>query len=615
VSCHYEFPPSDFFKEVDIEAPILGSKSADPSEFAGLYRAAGKLADEGSATSRVYGFLAELCDFHFRPTEKVEPFSNRIGWGNGSRTLIGSDLDGEIIETLDALTATISNAALKTRIADLVWSRDKRRHVLARTAVDGYVSLLRGLIDGQTVESFGGGGATGILSQQYLERATTIARSIGWLKGGNEPLRGIYSEVLRIARAEGGVTLARFGSLATDIRLPAAEILLADLATLAKKAAEKQNFYDAEALQRLAIRRARLRRDAAAEPQHVLQLVEILELKAQKAPESAMLTAHALQEAYDALHGQQNVREVRQRLHDKLREAQLHMFEEFSTSEHSLDLTDATAQILAGFEGLDLLDSLRRFALAELPQSRSDLETAAKEQMQAHLLSSIFSTAIVDSKGRTTARVGGGLESEESLRYKVLQNLNIRMGVAVAGAINPIRSWITERFTVDEHVVFELCRLSPFVPSGSEHTFARGLQAFLYGDDQVATPLLVPYVEAGIRAMVGGVGLSDTKLLGRGIEETLGLSALIENHREVLEQVFGEGLIYAIENLFIHDLGPKVRHNFCHGLSMDGSFYSDEYVSASKLIFTMVMFPLLSDKEWPRIKQHVLSKVNSPSLQ
>lgn len=103
-------------------------------------------------------------------------------------------------------------------------------------------------------------------------------------------------------------------------------------------------------------------------------------------------------------------------------------------------------------------------------------------------------------------------------------------------------------------------------------------------------------------------GRSDTKISAGGIEETIGLGALLSNHRDVLEKVFTPAIIFAIENLFVHELGPKIRHTYCHGLSPDGAFASEVYVYATKLIFSLVMLPLIG-AEWEMIKEHLTSKL------
>ena len=112
--------------------------------------------------------------------------------------------------------------------------------------------------------------------------------------------------------------------------------------------------------------------------------------------------------------------------------------------------------------------------------------------------------------------------------------------------------------------------------------------------------------------MVGAAGRTDTKLLEGGIEEVIGISAMIANHKDVLNKVLSPAIVYCIDNLFVHEFGPKIRHYVCHGLTRDGTFYSDEYVYAGKFIFSLVLLPLINEKHWPAIKEEIALKVLLP---
>jgi hypothetical protein len=548
-----------------------------------------------------------LCTFHFKPNDPAEPFSSRFGFSDGARSLVGSDFDAAQVEALGTALPRLTNVALRTRIADLIWTRDKSRSDCARLAIDGYVELVRQLVAGTGTERFHDPDPTGIGSQEFLERASVIARSIGWARPENDALRTTLAEVLTIAATRDDMSVARIGRLATDVHLEAAESILAELPSLVDDLLAKSDFFVAEGVQRLIIRRARRSNDADVIRDVTLKLTSIFEAKADLA-DSAMLKTHALQEAIDSLQGIRGVRAERQRIHEKLKEAQLHMFEEFGKFEHSVDLTDEVERILAGYDGLGLLDCLLRLAHTELPRDPEKLEEHAREEAEKFPLSSLFPASLIDGKGRTVARTRGGFEGNEAIRYKIIKNESIRIGLAVAGAINPAREYVTQKYTIDHHLLYELCLISPFVPSGTEHAFAKGIQAFLYGDEFAATAALVPLLEAGMRAMVEAAGRSDTKISTGGIEATIGLGPMLSDHRDVLETVFSTGIIFCIENLFVHELGPKVRHSFCHGLTSDNAFYSQDYVYANKLIFSLVLLPL-GGPGWDGVKAHVHGKL------
>lgn len=603
--------PAELLMALDLDGPIIGITTVDCHSFESKFREAAKIADEAGNSDQalVYRLLGAISCFHFKPEDRVEPFSNMIGYADGSRTLVGSDFNKNQIDALHEAVLRFQNVPMRTRIADLIWSRDKSKSDCATLAINGYIAMVRSLIDGTATDCLDGSDPTGIAAHDALTRAIVIARTTGWAKPENDCLRSVLAETLTLAIQKADIAVVRMGELATDVRLEPANEMLEILPDLVDSLIGKKDFYLAESIQKLIIRRQKLVKNDSREA--VVKLSSIYEAKSEQT-DSAMLKSHALQEALDSLQNTQGVREERQRLHEKLKLAQLHMFEEMGHFEHSIDISDEVERLLSGYKGLDLLDSLMRLANTERPKSSASLIEHARDEAQKYPLSSLFATSVLDSKGRTVARTGGGTDQADGLRFKVIGHEKIRMGLAVGAAINPARQWITENFTADFSVFQELCHVSPFVPSGMEVAFARGMEAFIYGDDYLAGAALFPVLEAGMRTLVASAGRSDTKISIGGIEETIGLGAMLAEHRDVLEEVFGEGAIYCIENLFVHDLGPKIRHSYCHGLTGDGQFYSDEYVYAVKLIYSLVLLPLQSSK-WADVKAHVQSNIGRSS--
>lgn len=470
----------EVLSKCDLEEPIKGSTCVDCDDFEAPYLEAAKARDESGEHDQalVYRLLACLCSFHFKPGDKVEPFSNRIAFADGSRTLIGSDFSDNEVDAIRPIVPNIQNAALKTRLADFVWSRRKSSADCARIAIDGYVELVRKLIDGTGKERFSEADVTGIAAEEFLKRAIVIARSTGWSRNENDKLRKTLSEVLVIASASNDLAVVRFGELALSVNLDGAQTVFEKLSERVTALVGTETFA-AEGIQKLIARIARRDGDDGTIKEAHLNLAAIYEARADKASH-AMLKTHALQEAIDSLQGIQGVKQERQRLFDKLKDAQLHMVDEFGKIEHSVDLSDEVDRILAFYGKLDLLECLKALASSELPKRPDDLIKHAQEEAQRFPLSGLFSTSLVDAKGRTIARTGGGgVGNESTLRHKIIQQEYIRIGIGIGANILPVRQFITQKFDVHYGFILEICSISPFVPSGLEHAFARGIQAFL----------------------------------------------------------------------------------------------------------------------------------------
>lgn len=590
--------------EISPETVLQKPDCADVDAFEADFRAEADRRDKASdpAGARAFRLLAALSSFHFKPGDKAEPFSNMASFSDGSRTLVGSDFDREDIVVLGAVAGKMEPLPLNVRIADLVWTKDKSQQGHARFAIDGYVELVERLQEGTASLRFERSSATGLAVQNFLERAFVIARATGWDRPENHKLKEAYLRVLSSAKEEGGMALVRFGKLGLNYGVDGTSEKLGDLDALIPGRLASNAFHEAIALQELANRIAARSNEGSVPTSGHLALAKIYEAQADASPKSAFLQSHALQQAIDALHGARGVKEERQRLHDRLKESQLHFADEMQSMSHSIDISDEVQRMLEPYKTLSLLDALRQLALTELPNDPESMLARAKDEAERFPLSSLFATSILDGQGRTIARTADGYGNSEALRYKVIQHFGIKMNLAVTAAIAPARSEITRRYTVHEMTFTAICAYSPFVPSECEHQVARGMHAFIYGDDMVASAILIPFLEAGLRELVAAAGRSDTTISIGGIEQSIGLGKMLGEHRDVLEAVFGKAQVFAIENLFIHELGPKVRHNFCHGLSPDGAFYSAAYIYACKMVFSLVLLPLIQTEVWSEVK-------------
>lgn len=590
--------------EISPEAVIKIPNCADVEAFEEDFRAEADRRDRGGdlAGARAFRLLCALSSFHFRPADKAEPFSNLASFTDGTRTLVGSDFDQTDIAALSAAADKIEPLPLKVRISDLVWTRDKSERAHARIAIDGYVELVERLEDGRASLRFERQSVTSISVQNFLERAFVIARATGWDRPENDLLKEAYLRVLNAAHQEGRMALARFGNLGLDYGIVGASDAIGNLDDLIHELRSKNDFHEAVALQELSNRIAARSNEGEVPASGHLALAKIYEAQADASINSAFLQTHALQQAIDALHGARGVKEERQKLHERLKDSQIHFAEEMHSMSHSMDISEEVKRMLEPYKGMGLLDSLRQLALTELPKDPEIMFADAKTEIEQYPLSSLFATSILDGQGRTIARTADGFGNSDALRYKVIQHFGIKMSLAVSAAIAPARSEITRRFAVTEMTLAAICSYSPFVPNGYENQVARGMHSFIYGDDMMAAAILVPFLEAGLREMVAAAGRSDTTISLGGIEQSIGLGKMLGDHRDVLEAVFGKAQIFAIENIFVHELGPKVRHSFCHGLSVDGSFYSPAYIYACKLIYSLIILPLARPKVWEEIK-------------
>ena len=82
-------------------------------------------------------------------------------------------------------------------------------------------------------------------------------------------------------------------------------------------------------------------------------------------------------------------------------------------------------------------------------------------------------------------------------------------------------------------------------------------------------------------------------------QENRTLSVLLDKDRAALEKIFGPAIILEIENLFLFDGGPALRHQVAHGLLSAGACYDADAIYACWFIFRLCCLPLF--EHWPEV--------------
>jgi hypothetical protein len=76
-------------------------------------------------------------------------------------------------------------------------------------------------------------------------------------------------------------------------------------------------------------------------------------------------------------------------------------------------------------------------------------------------------------------------------------------------------------------------------------------------------------------------------------QEDMGLSAMIRNLRQELEDIFGAANISDIENVYLYRGGPQLRDRVSHGLLSDMQSVGHDSFYACWMIYRLCCIPLL----------------------
>jgi hypothetical protein len=150
--------------------------------------------------------------------------------------------------------------------------------------------------------------------------------------------------------------------------------------------------------------------------------------------------------------------------------------------------------------------------------------------------------------------------SEDWIKDTISKNMEIRRHVVVGGCIEPARQTIMRNYALNERHFSAIVSSSPFIPPEQAMTFALGFARFMQGDFISAAHLLIPQVENSVRHVLRFSNLDTSKIMPDMLQEDRPLSALLDQLRNEMEQIFSPEVALEIELLLDHRPGPALRH-------------------------------------------------------
>ncbi len=170
--------------DLDFEAPVIGSQSADSNELSQLFRTAAESAvTDGSPetpAARVFSMLAAATGMHLKAQEPNEPFGPMVVWAEGRRSAAPDDFRGEPVAVLSEMVARAEHPVLRARLADVSWLLERKRAQLGKTAIAAYVEIVKQVDGGALKFRFDNEpGALKYEARNLLRRSLSIARAMG----------------------------------------------------------------------------------------------------------------------------------------------------------------------------------------------------------------------------------------------------------------------------------------------------------------------------------------------------------------------------------------------------------------------------------------------------
>jgi hypothetical protein len=513
----------------------------------------------------------------------------------------------EQISLFREIAPSTKDAEMRARLADIVWERPRDAD-MGRLAVDSYLESARALEDPRNWTH----------CAHKIERAMHIARLLGKKSehfarvvahteevlsryNGEDPLflSAVLMELLQAHRQGDGQKYAPVAGKAS-----------------ARAIAEKQwerarRYLNIKAEWHFLAGQAEEGRAARVEwiETFVQEAEEIINTPGRAAPYNhASHKVERAMKAYQDLGGP-GAKERRAELYRLLVEYQQRINEEFITIPHPtadrLKETDAcfTEYAVNQVKGKDAVEALMTLAFLPALVSVSGL----REQMENHVRDSptalLFPLVMYTTDGRVSARPSSRPASRE-------QQIEEQVSAQMFESSSRLRQWSTQTLLMpaieqinEEHHIRQqdlapVVLGSPFVPSGREALFARGLYAGLTGDYVVAVHLLAPQIENSLRYVLQLQGEVISNLTRQDAQNLYDLNRML-NGPELeakLTHVLGEDHVFQLKGLLVQHYGANLRNEIAHGTLGVNEFNSGFYGLQSIYLWWLTLRLCLSSR-------------------
>ena len=558
------------FEACEIDAPTAAVDQVSMPAISIAYGHASAAA--ASPAKDVYLLLSAIAGIHLRPSEP----GNKFGPGAQRadlRTMIPSDIRGPQVDVLETVLPKIRHPAMRARVADVVWTSDRRKASVARVAIDAYCDCIEGLMSGSLKAMVPIDGRNLIDAQTPAHRALQISsatkkRSAPHSDRLISALKNLYRQALQEAQP---VIFSRLAQLCVDYGPIEKRQAAVDLEAVADA---NPTLVPHAVLTALDYAGFLYGRTGDAESERRCQLgavYQMLRMRDQCGQAGAKASW-----VMDALMRLRQIKceeaaALEEQLEPELRRLQRASMLEMGT--FVVDISDPAERdrILGLFAPMDLSTALQSFAFLATSPEVDDLKAHARARAEREPFSGMMGGKHVDDEGRTivnTSDAGTGEPPEDWYLRMISQAESHRRADVVANSIDPVRLQISEPIAIEDRHVRPIVGSSPFVSRLQAPLYALGFARFFQGYFASAAYLLIPQLEASLRYILKARGADPTKRRDDATEEDRSLDAIIANHCNDLLEMMGEPLLEELNRIFNLRPGPSLRHDVAHRLAL-----------------------------------------------
>lgn len=488
----------------------------------------------------------------------------------------------EHLDFLAEIVPEISDPELQARVTDILWVRRRKQggYQMAQLAVKAYLQSATQLEDPKKWNQ----------GFKRIERALRLSRKINYQP---EVVITHIEAVLDRYNGEDPLWLsAKLMELLQEYRLgdPTKYAALAEkAATLAESAHDwrrARGYWDIKARWHLLEKNGEKERAASmfAAETYVKEAEDALK----RNPPSYLTASHLIQKAVEAFRSIRGTKEetvdakVRaEEVHKLLIQYQEESTKELATFSTQRDISKEVEQAREQVRGKDFQDALFALALLVASPKVSYLRQEVQRQAQESVLYHTASTTIINEMGKVIARPATSIlsrdpvEAEERTRFEMYKTAVCYQSLHAQTFIEPATYQINLEHSVRVNDLLPIVSNSPFVPTGREYLFAKGLYAGLTGDFFTSTHILIPQIENSVRYLLWQRGAITSGLNDKGIQNEDYLTSTLypRNYPEIIS-IFDEDTLFDLQGLLVEHSGSNLRNCMAHGLINDSEFLS-----------------------------------------
>jgi hypothetical protein len=492
----------------------------------------------------------------------------------------------------------------------VAWSNNRRDATSAKAAIETYCDIVNGLMDGRLKTLHGLRPI--IAAKTPIHRALQLVRFTS--KAGTKPQKVIdaFNCIYTVAFDQNDIGIfVQLVELALEFRLKDTAILAHELEAAAKAVPHGNYPIAVKSAWDLAARLYQSLKDPTSRQRCLMGAVEqTLAMRGQVS--SAGAEASWVMEALKQLRHVQGKEELELELEADLRRLQKASLKEMGSIEINLEIGDTPKKVAEHFDGLELSEALRTFAMLDTSRDPERLRAEAIEVARTAPLMAMMPFTYVDGEGRTVTKSPGapfeGEPDEVWFTHMINRSESIHRQRMVAAYIEPARLRIQARFGPTPCYFETIVGFSAFVPEAQRPIMALGFTRFFQGDFMSAAHLLIPQLEPCLRQLLKLDGDDPSKRGDDSTEQDLSLKNIYVRYRTKLENILTPGLAWEIDRLFNTRPGPALRHEIAHGqLSGEDCYHPNAYY-ANWLIYRVCCLFVL--RNWDKLVTPYCVKYN-----